>query len=1105
MIIEKIKSGVSECLLDTLIFGPKGEPLLTSFYERAVQTVRGVGAGIVVDNRLIFRNKTYRLEDEFETIYTPIIRGKERFTHGVAYCKSLREKYLITTEKNMLDDLYFFLMNRYNLPLLREWMPKMSTALQRRGYLARSVKRNVVGHDHEISYMGKSMRFSQLWIFSVDLNDEQLRNLVSTLLREKEIRISQEEQQPLNIKNMDDYFSKYGSSVMNNLEKQLHPVSELNGEIDRITLMKTRPYPQQAAMINGVYEYLRHKSKGSVLFIMGTGSGKTIQSAAAAEMLYVGKWLEEHPGKTLADAYAKDGVINYRHVVMCPGHLVEKWKDSLEKEIPYAKPVIINSFKQLVDLRAAGRERNYGKEFYIISKDFCKLSYQKIPSPRKMGIRPLDVFKCQNCGSIYGSRHEQCSSCGSENIRIVHTRFMRTGMICPNCNRLLFAPNTMFDLDNLSDPEEMTTQPLQNLDFIAETSANETCYYCGEKLWIPYVKNINTEFGSVPKEKPWIRQTFWANKSQKGKKTYWILRGAEEEARMIYGHPLNEIDEDGGYRKYSPAEFIKKYMKGYFDVFIADEVHKSKGGSTAQGNAFHWLMKSSRYVFGLSGSIAGGVASDLFYLLFRMHPARMIDHGYSFHNVLKFSQEYGCVEQDFEFVKDVRMNTFSRGRQLSQIRTLPGISPKVFSEFLLDSAVFLNITDMSANMPLLQEKVILVSPTSEAEKEAHWKYNRLIEDLREYERAEKVNLASIRNQYALSYLDKPYGVPEIVDPRDGMPICRPGEYSFIVENGGLLAKEEKLIEIVRQELSEGRNCAIYAEYTSSEETNILPRLSQILKEHLQLSDNEVIEMRATSPSAAKREQWMHKRAGQGMKVMICNPRLCETGLDFCWVEKGTVYNYPTLIFYQCGYSLFTVWQAAGRSWRLNQREECRTYYLAYAGTVQQAILQVLGEKKSATSAIQGRFSADGLSAMAKGVDTQVRIAQIMNEMDHDSGNRLQEMFDVISDSKEDSEYGSCKKMKLLDEIIKMVEKEPDLLEKHANIFSDFMSFGMFEQSKNDLTALNLNSLMGNIAMFGKQDSGNFKDTPKKKRKKKESGQYYSLFEESAIQLKGEVS
>lgn len=58
------------------------------------------------------------------------------------------------------------------------------------------------------------------------------------------------------------------------------------------------------------------------------------------------------------------------------------------------------------------------------------------------------------------------------------------------------------------------------------------------------------------------------------------------------GEVLNEIDRDGGCRKYSPAEYIKKYLKGYFDVFIADEVHKSKGGATAQGKHSSGVMKS---------------------------------------------------------------------------------------------------------------------------------------------------------------------------------------------------------------------------------------------------------------------------------------------------------------------------------------------------------------------------------------------------------------------------------------------------------------------------------------------------------------------------------
>lgn len=48
-----------------------------------------------------------------------------------------------------------------------------------------------------------------------------------------------------------------------------------------------------------------------------------------------------------------------------------------------------------------------------------------------------------------------------------------------------------------------------------------------------------------------------------------------------------------------------------------------------------------------------------------------------------------------------------------------------------------------------------------------------------------------------------------------------------------------------------------------------------------------------------------------MRVMICNPRCVEVGLDFCFSELDALgnkvdYNYPTLIFYQCGYNLVHV-------------------------------------------------------------------------------------------------------------------------------------------------------------------------------------------------------
>lgn len=63
---------------------------------------------------------------------------------------------------------------------------------------------------------------------------------------------------------------------------------------------------------------------------------------------------------------------------------------------------------------------------------------------------------------------------------------------------------------------------------------------------------------------------------------------------------------------------------------------------------------------------------------------------------------------------------------------------------------------MSANMPPLYERIKLVTPKEPKEIEEQRKYRRILDDLRHYERETKVNLTSERNQFAMSYLDKPY-------------------------------------------------------------------------------------------------------------------------------------------------------------------------------------------------------------------------------------------------------------------------------------------------------------------------------------------------------------
>ena len=125
-----------------------------------------------------------------------------------------------------------------------------------------------------------------------------------------------------------------------------------------------------------------------------------------------------------------------------------------------------------------------------------------------------------------------------------------------------------------------------------------------------------------------------------------------------------------------------------------------------------------------------------------------------------------------------------------------------------------------------------------------------------------------------------------------------------------------------------------------------------------------------------------------------------TLLDFCYWFEGKWYNYPTLIFYQISYELAVIWQASRRAYRLIQTEECRNYYIGYTDTLQAAALQIMAEKQVAASAVQGKFSVEGLSALAKGVDPRLKLAQMLAEGDNSSRESLENMFDVLNNSHE---------------------------------------------------------------------------------------------------------
>jgi hypothetical protein len=100
------------------------------------------------------------------------------------------------------------------------------------------------------------------------------------------------------------------------------------------------------------------------------------------------------------------------------------------------------------------------------------------------------------------------------------------------------------------------------------------------------------------------------------------------------------------------------------------------------------------------------------------------------------------------------------------------------------------------------------------------------------------------------------------------------------------------------------------------------------------------------------EAWYARQIKEGVQVVISHPKLVETGLDLL--------DFPTIIFYESGYSLHTLRQASRRSWRIGQRRPVRVKFLCYEGTMQTACLRLMGKKLLVALTMEGKFAGEGL-------------------------------------------------------------------------------------------------------------------------------------------------
>ena len=406
---------------------------------------------------------------------------------------------------------------------------------------------------------------------------------------------------------------------------------------------------------------------------------------------------------------------------------------------------------------------------------------------------------------------------------------------------------------------------------------------------------------------------------------------------------------------------------------------------------------------------------SLFHLLYRFSPEIRTDFGRSDEH--RWIQRYGFEEHtvgkpDDDSVEDGR---FSRRRKYRKVvRERPGLVPSALFH-IIGNTVFLRLADVASGLPPYDEQVMLSSMDSEEDATGYSQrsaYSTVYEELRlklaEALKAGSKRLLATYLQTLLAYPDGCTRGETVFDPRSGDVIVQVPPLS----EERLYPKEKALIDMVAAERMEGRRVLVYATHTGTRD--ITERMDDMLTRH----GFRVAVMKADAVAPERREAWVADKVKQGIDVMICHPRLVQTGLDLI--------DFPTLIWYETDYSVYVMRQASRRSWRIGQTRPVKVVFMSYRNTLQADALKLVAKKLQSSLAVEGELPEDGLAAYGDdGDDLMMALARKIVSGEEDA----ETVEDVLAQAR-DAEAAS--EEFLVDDGWKVVEVEPEAVEVNGN-------------------------------------------------------------------------
>lgn len=283
----------------------------------------------------------------------------------------------------------------------------------------------------------------------------------------------------------------------------------------------------------------------------------------------------------------------------------------------------------------------------------------------------------------------------------------KNGKKCAFCKRwngdanLVFkSPTTGFQYTvemELIDCGSKYRVPADAFFFKRENKQNHKCGNCGSMLWTILVPEQQSE---------WVKVSDFGFVHRK--MAYQYLKGVEKKPALydaiqaIVDNPDGHFPNTGAYTRFPLSTYIKKYMRGKIDGLIVDELHNYNNNS-GQGDAMGELFQAAKKVVGMTATLINGYSSGIFHLLYRISPDLMLKDGKRYDKSTDFNTEYGVTESVYEITApDYNSNRRTSKKKIRE-KQLPGVSPLVYSRFLMDSAAFLSLNDMGKDLPEYEE------------------------------------------------------------------------------------------------------------------------------------------------------------------------------------------------------------------------------------------------------------------------------------------------------------------------------------------------------------------------------------------------------------------